>query len=316
LESEIVWDQLGIEGRRYALGEYELVKLSSFVEPRIMHGFGFVGGYFLFSPRHTTLERAVEAYDSGNCLNRDTGCAALRKKMPPAANIEVFVRTSVLSRELLDVYSPWLDENLRPLAKTILKGADGLEDSMASIVMRGDGICITASSPTGLGAGLIAAGKLKEASIRRKVALTREVLEKTAAAINQYYRAHKSFPDRLSRLIPRFLPQEPADPFARYRGVPLRYDPGPRAVRNRKVAYEQACVLASDGPDGRADFEVKKFDAASWFEKMKAGDAAAVAEMKALLYQFRKDLHADETDLEDEGDIVRVLTPPQEGGAR
>jgi|GEM_PF-4459438 len=317
LESEIIWEQLCIEKRRYTFGQTELVKLSSFVEPRIMHGFGFVDGYFLFSPRHTTVEQAVRAYRAGDGLSADPACASLRKRMPARANIEVFARTSVLLRELLNAYSPWLDDSSHPMAAAILRGADDLSSSMALIAIRDDGIFATVTSPVGLAAGLVSTRKLKEASIRRKIALTQEILNKTAAAIDQHYKMHNSFPKRLNVLIPAFLPEEPADPFARYKGMPLRYSPGPRAVKNGKTTYAHGYVLAANGPDQQADFDVKDFSPASWSEKLKTGDAAAIAEMKAVLYQFRKYLYADERDLEDEGDIVLVKpAEPEEGGAK
>ena len=316
LESQVIWDQLGIEKQRYMFGEHELVKLSSFVEPRIMVGFGFVDGYFLFSPRHTTVERAVDAYRTGRSLKADTGYADLKKTMPEKANVEAFVRTSVLYRELLSAYSPWFEEGLQPMVKTMLEAVDKLDDSMASIVMRDDGVAVRVSSPVGLMPAVISAGKIKQAATRRKVDLARQILEETSAAIGKYHETHKSFPRRLSMLVPEVLPRLPVDPFATYAGMPLRYHPGPRAPGGRRV-HAKAYVLASNGPDRREDYPVDEFDPASWAAKLESDDDAVIAELKARLYQFRKDRYADEGDIKDEGDIVLVhIAEPGQGGGK
>jgi len=306
LESEVIWDHFGIEKRRYTFAGHELIKLSSFVEPRIMHGFGFVDGYFLFSPRHPTLEKAIKAYSSGKCLASTPGCAALRAAMPEKSNVSVFARTSVLCGELLAAYSEWLSGGFRSAARAILPETHKLGDSMMSVAFRDEGIIIVARSPMGLGATMVSAARLKEASLRRKVAATRQAIDKAAAAIKSYYEAHKTFPARLRSLVPKYLPEEPADPLASYAGMPLRYNPGPRTVQDRKTVYTKGYVLAANGPDRRPDFDVSEFDPDTWPAKLKAAEGAALAEMKAALYQFRKELYADERGVKDEGDIVHV----------
>jgi len=321
LESEMMWNHMGFDKEHYKVGEYELTKLSSFVEPRYTQGYAFVDGYFLFSPQHAAVEQAVEAYRGDGSLAADRAYAALRATTPGKTNVEAFLRTSVFCRELLDAYAPWLEEPLRPAAQTLLAKADELSDSVVSITMRDDGILAVASSPMGAGAAVVSARKLKDASLRRKLAFAREGLDKAAAAIDRYYAVHHKFPRSLDALVPEFLPDVPDDPFAAFTWLrlllPVRYRCRQPNTAGERVLRAGGYVLASNGPNGLADFDVKIFAPASWSKTFESNAAADVAAMKAQVYQFRKELYDDERRLDDEGDIVIVhIVKPENGGAR
>ena len=321
LESEVVWNLMGFDKERYKVGEYELTRLSSFVEPRYSQGYGFVDGYFLFSPQHTAIERAVEAYRTGANLAADPGHAALRATMADKSNGEIFMRTSVLYRELLEAYAPWLADRARPAAQTLLAGAENLTDSVAWVTLRDDGILAVVSSPMGVGAAYVSARELKNASVRRKLALTRERFDNASAAIDRFYAAHGVFPKSLAALVPEFLPDVPEDPFAVFAwmraSLPIRYRCSQPQTAGGKVVRAGGYVLAGNGPNCRADFDVRKFDPVSWSERRESDDAIDVDAMKAQLYQFRTERHADERRLDDEGDVVMVhIVEPEEGGAR
>lgn len=321
LESEVVWNLMGFDKERYKVGGYELTKLTSFVEPRFTQGYGFVDGYFLFSPQHTAIERAVEAHRTGANLASDPGYAALRAKMPDKSNGQVFLRTSVLYRELIDAYAPWLADRLRPAAQALLAGAEDMTDSVAWVTLRDDGILAVVSSPMGIGGACVSVRELEDASVRRKLALTRERFDTIAAAIDRFRAAHGAFPKSLGALVPEFLPDVPEDPFAvlawMRAALPIRYRCSQPQRAGDKVVRAGGYVLAGNGPNGRADFDVKEFNPVSWSERYESDAAADVDAMKAQLYQFRKERHADERRLDDEGDVVIAhIVEPEEGGTQ
>jgi len=298
LQSDIMWDTFNIERQSYIYGGWKLVRLSSCTEPRIDHGFGFVSGYLLMSPRHNTLEAAVDAFTTGRNLAACPGYRAAAQALPASGNIEVYARTSVLCRELARAYLPWLARPLRGRVERMLPGLNSLGDSMARVIMHEGGITAKVASPCGAALALASAREIKAAAIRRKLHLTREALKKTEAALERYYLQHRRYPARLDALVPELLPELPADPFAPYVGMPLRY----RAAGREPQGY----LLAANGPDRRADFDVNKQNPLDWARKQKGPDTAGLDQLKALLYQYQPEKHADERGLNDEGDIVAV----------
>ena len=301
LQSDVMWDTLSIERRIYSHGGCTLVRLHSYTEPRVDHGFGFVGGYLLMSPRHKTLEAAVDAYNTGRNLASNSGYKSARQAMPAAGNIEVYARTSVVCRELAAAYLPWLHESVRESVERMLPGFADLDDSAAAVLMHEGGITATVASACGIVPAIAAAREIKAASIRRLVALTHDTIEKTQAALEAYYRANKRYPARLDDLLPDMLAEMPIDPFARYGALlsfeaPLRY----KLLGRDGRSY----ALASNGPSGKTEFDLNRSD--DLIRKMQQHDAAARDELAKALYRYRPDENTDEQDLRDEGDIVVI----------
>ena len=73
---------------------------------------------------------------------------------------------------------------------------------------------------------------------------TQNALLMTALALHAYRLERGRYPDRLERLVPRYLDRVPNDPFS---GQPLRYRPA--SVPDAAAAYCLYCV----GPDGKDD---------------------------------------------------------------
>ena len=310
LQSDVLWGQLGIEEKRQMVGKYETVRLVSPYEPSLMAGYAFADGYFLFSPSYDVVERAIVAHASGTSLDTDAAFADMKKRMPKESNVQIFARAPVVYRELLKAYEAGLDDKVLPVAQTLKPNIDKLGSAMASVWVDDKGIAAQVCSPGGLAATMASARMIRRASARLKVQHAWKLLNETAAAVDKYYAARKSCPAQLDQLVPEYMPDLPADPFGTW-GMPLRYVAKPGADGG------SGCyVLASNGPDEKIDVDLSEFDAAKWLVKTEAAtradgrDDAALAEMKALVYQFHKETNPDEADVMDEGDIILVRTPP------
>ncbi|HUS58978.1 MAG TPA: hypothetical protein VM141_10030 [Planctomycetota bacterium] len=306
LESDVVWGQLGVEKRPQVRGKDKLVKLVSPFESGLSYGYAFVDDYFLFSPSSDILDHAVDAYRSGRSLAADAGLAKLKGRMPENANLECFVRTSVLCRELANAYRPHVDAGIQPVLKGLAAGAGKLADSMACVVIGDDGISCTARSPMGLALAAISLNVARDAAVRMRVHQTRQAFAAVSAALAEYFEETKQYPQHLEVLVPDFLAEVPEDPFGEW-GLPIRYQFISRPAGDGTIAY--GYVLASNGPDGKLDFNLANFDPLEWAAKLTSGDQPAINEVKAMLYQFRAGLHQDEAELYDEGDIVEVFSP-------
>ena len=305
LQSDVLWGQLGVERRTKEIGEFAAVRLVSPYEPRLMAGYAFIDDYFIFSPNFDMLEEAATAYASGKSLGSDASYQQMRKGLPDTSNLDVFVRESVVSRELLKAYEAGFGDKLEPFLQKLKPNLGKLGDAVAAARIEEDGISVTVNSPGGLALSVLSARSIKRAAMCVKVGRARKILKSTADAIDRYYEANKAYPVQLDVLIPEFLPDMPIDPFGTW-GLPVRYGCIPKTDGQPAGGY----VLASNGPDGTADCDVMAFDPGKWQARLVRTDDASVAELKAIIYQFNPQANADETDADDEGDIILVRTPP------
>ena len=310
-ESDVMWDQMGVERRDLNAGEIRIVQLASLYEPRLKPGYAFVDGYFLFSPRCEAVKQAIEARQTGRNLAADAGFTRLRKTLPEAANAELFARTAILYRELFKAYRAGIPEQMLPAADKLGPEIEALPETMASVSLLEDGISATVNSPVGTALAASSIRLFRNAAQRIRLDRTREVLNSVAAALEKYRQAKGSYPARIEELIPDFLEEIPADPYAPW-GLPVRY-----ALSHGRDGLPDGYVLASCGPDGREDFDLRLFDAATWQQRQESEDEATVAELRAAIYQFRKDVYADERGIADEGDILLVgFAKPEKGGVQ
>ena len=65
-------------------------------------------------------------------------------------------------------------------------------------------------------------------------------------------------------------------------------------------------MLASVGPDRKADVDTDTYHTGEWQEILRGQDPQDIAEAKRLVYRFRHKKLNDERALDDEGDIVRT----------
>jgi len=297
LESDVVWGELGVDRKLEKRGKYTLVMITSPFEAGLYYGYAFIDGYFLISLDFQVLENAVKAVQTGQSLASDPAFVRVKKAMPENSSFECFARTSVLCRELAKAYGPYVDPALAPAVRTIAGAAGKLDASMASVVAGDDGLSGSVRSPMGLAAAIASASVLQDASVRMEVDQVHKSFSTVSKALEQYRQAAKAYPTSLDELVPDLLADVPVDPFAPA-GMPIRYRSAMRTVAG---AVQSVYILASDGPDGKRDVEVDRIDLFEWQQKPDSKDPA---ELKALIYQFRKEEFEDETGLRDEGDIV------------
>jgi len=124
----------------------------------------------------------------------------------------------------------------------------------------------------------------------------REQMKEIGKKLRRYYREHNGTPPAtLAELVPRYLQDVPADPFA----------PG-RELRYGVAVGGAAWVLASVGPDGTEDVDVEDFSAARWKRLKHPDSPEALQEACRRIYRFRPDKYPEEAAPDDEGDIVVI----------
>ncbi|HOX36604.1 MAG TPA: hypothetical protein PL033_01335 [Candidatus Brocadiia bacterium] len=247
-----------------------------------------------------SMTDALEAFDAKNTLEGGQTYQYLRGRLPTEAGMLIYadprkildgaISMSLSGGKIEANAAPFFHEFQRalPRYKGLAMTASGDEG----------GVMLDWTSPLGEAALLnmvLVSPHLKEqrwTDSPSDLALRR--VNETGRAIRMFHAKNIKLPGKLDDLVPYYLDSVPKDPFAD--GAEIRFIPG---------ADGKGWILASVGPDGRADIPAEGFDPAAFIVKLGSKEPAAREEIKELLHKYEPAFFAgDESADDDEGDIA------------
>jgi hypothetical protein len=299
--------------------------------PNMSVTYAFLDKFLVFANSTDTMKLVVDARESKKSLSASEDFAQLQTTMPKESNFMAYFDTKSVLPGLMSLASQRMPAPAKPFLPALNILAEQMTGMEVALVNAPDGIKGEAFSPIGgafWGVTLASLGNLTKAPAERKIGQVMAAMGRTEWAIRAFRQATGRYPTTLGELVPQYMKKVPADPFspdkmeigyvllaggaaapaAEAGAAPGAAKPagtemarGGAPVNPSEIAY----LLLSVGPDGKKDIDPADANIAQLVKKGNSPDPADIAQLKAKVYQYKKEIFPEKRALNDTGDIVR-----------
>jgi len=306
LHTDAVWEHMGVDVIPYQYRETDVFVLDAPDWDTTSPAYAFVDGYVIFSKQFETLKAAIDAHATGESLAARADYVASLQRRRVGSCVRLFSQTGRNLAVGIDSLQQDFPPLLRPLARELGLALKDIGPTLCELRTEGNTVRVDTLSPLSTALQLATQQELSKAAERRRVRQTRQQMQEIAGALEAFRAEHGFYPAALDDLVPEYLGELPSDPFAGT-GAAVAYGPGPETTTPAGgLVHTTGWILASPGPDGRRDVEVRHYAPRAWRELLGGDDVEAA---KQKVYQFKPEEYKDERHVRDEGDIV--LTGPK-----
>ena len=249
---------------------------------------------FVFGLSPETLERLIDRLDEKRVLSSSEDFKKCYAQISGKGNVMAYADL----REMLTMLLQLAEAKAPPPVRAMLPELKNIPEAMSglAITVKADPQGITGQSFGPVGgvfaiSTLAGLGNLTKSGQGRRAQAAVERMKKVRNLLRRHHRQHRAYPQTLDEFVGKVEENILLDPFRE--GQQLEY-----------AQTGNAWVLASVGPDGKLDIDLATWNPSEWKAKLRSTDPATIAQVKALIYQFKKKRYPDEKAEGDEGDIV------------
>ncbi|MEW6355883.1 MAG: DUF3352 domain-containing protein [Planctomycetota bacterium] len=293
--------------------------------PMVRPTYAFINGFFIFSLKTEPIQQVIDTVKAGTPLAKKEDYTSVMGKLPAESNLSAYLDVGGLARALVAALGPRAPAKAKPFIPVLTAIAEKLTGMGLAAKGVDNGIMLESRSPIGGPTFVLAVASIAELgkpSGQRTLEEAQKRLTKVERAIQQYKQRTGRYPASLAELTPKPLKNLPLDPFAtdgrtfQYlsttRPAPAPPPPAagapaaqPQPQPQPPPAGPSMFMLWSVGPDGKQDISPDEMTIEQWKAKVDSNAPADVDFLKAKIWQYKKEVNADEQDSYDEGDMMK-----------